>query len=430
MIVIISMVSLVYLRTSEARLKFLPDSDMVPSESLAISETLTTSFLVEEESTVNQYISHIGVDAGSPEVQSNSNMETQKSQIASSQPIRVHMQPSMGTRSTADNGHDNLVEKNYISGQQTFRSNQLEEQSLVSTEATAQRPAIGGIAANMNEGHLVKESSSESLAKTTYDIESVICRGGYPCVDPNYPVCCGVNICLAKGYVCCSNGVNFCKSGCTCSFDSKSCSCKKKKSCFSGDSLLTLKNGESIPMSKATVGQEILSYSYEKGAFLYSPIVWLPHAENTDGSDFVKIDTKSGLSLTLTKDHLVPSGSCDANPSSYSLKRADHVKPNECMYSMAGATVVTSTTCTRGHGLYTVVTLEQYIVVDGLVASPFAINHYLPDTFYSLHRLAFKIGLSDNWGKSLILAAATDMADQFIGLVHSAFPSLVDLLSA
>jgi len=290
--------------------------------------------------------------------------------------------------------------------------------------------ASEGEAVDMTRGHVTEESSAESLDKTTYG-DSSVCVNGYTCIDPDKPQCCGGGMCIPAGSVCCPSGVTYCNPGCNCFSESRMCSCEisSSSSCFSGNSLLTLKNGSTIPISKATLGLEILSYSYELDAFLNTPIVWIPHASNNNNAEFVTINTGNGHSLTLTKDHLLPSSRCnDVDTTSFSLQRAEHIKPNDCVHSAAGATVVTSTTRTHGYGLYTVVTMEQFIVVDGLVASPFAGNHYLPNAFYSLHRLAHRFGLSDSRGEpSSVLAAVTIMADKFIGfLLHSQFLSIVN----
>ena len=201
------------------------------------------------------------------------------------------------------------------------------------------------------------------------------------------------------------------------------------KHCFSSGTLLTMKNGSFIPMSEASMGLEVLSYSYRKSSFVFSPIVWIPHAANTESALFVQINTRNGLTLTLTKQHLLPSGSCDASTHSYSLKRADRIRPNDCLHSARGVTAVTSVRYTRGNGLYTVITMESFIVVNGLVASPFAVNHYLPDAFYSFHRLVHWSGLSETRGIAAALDAVTDTADQLIGLLHSSLPTILNLES-
>ncbi len=47
----------------------------------------------------------------------------------------------------------------------------------------------------------------------------------------------------------------------------------------------------------------------------------------------------------------------------------------------------------QGEGLYTVVTenMIDLVVVNGVVASPFAVNHAVGNAFYAIHRLAYVI---------------------------------------
>lgn len=40
----------------------------------------------------------------------------------------------------------------------------------------------------------------------------------------------------------------------------------------------------------------------------------------------------------------------------------------------------------RGLGLYTIVTQAPFIVVDGILASPFESSHFVANKFYDLHR--------------------------------------------
>jgi hypothetical protein len=40
-------------------------------------------------------------------------------------------------------------------------------------------------------------------------------------------------------------------------------------------------------------------------------------------------------------------------------------------------------------GIYGVITIEEYIVVNEVVASPFAVNHYIVNKYYNIHRMLF-----------------------------------------
>ena len=59
------------------------------------------------------------------------------------------------------------------------------------------------------------------------------------------------------------------------------------------------------------------------------------------------------------------------------------------MMSTSGKVVVASSKQTTGKGIYTIVTNEEFVVVNGFVASPFALNHFAGNLFYELHRALF-----------------------------------------
>ena len=51
--------------------------------------------------------------------------------------------------------------------------------------------------------------------------------------------------------------------------------------------------------------------------------------------------------------------------------------------------MVSSVETVQGKGLYTVVTKEEYVVVNGIFASPFAANHMLANLYYNIHRFVY-----------------------------------------
>jgi hypothetical protein len=91
--------------------------------------------------------------------------------------------------------------------------------------------------------------------------------------------------------------------------------------------------------------------------------------------------------LKLTPDHLLLGGSCE-HYLTLTLVRADSLAPGHCLQTEAGREVLTAVAQVRGRGVYTVVPLaaDKLLVVNGVVASPFAGNHALANAWYSLHR--------------------------------------------
>lgn len=149
------------------------------------------------------------------------------------------------------------------------------------------------------------------------------------------------------------------------------------KSCFSGSEMVTLISGESTPISKIRVGDDILSAN-KNGEVAYSAVIAVPHGENFDDATFVQIST-SGSSLRVTADHLVLAGTCDAE---LSLVKASDVSTGDCVQTLQGRAKISDISFVRGKGLYSVVTGMDYIVVNGFIVSPFALNHEMGSLWY------------------------------------------------
>jgi hypothetical protein len=175
--------------------------------------------------------------------------------------------------------------------------------------------------------------------------------------------------------------------------------------CFVEDSMVQLKDGSSIPIQSVKVGDEILSLTYD-GELVYSPVIAFPHALDNDLHAKVITLTTEESSMTVSRDHLLPvcseddCSSCDTSSlSPLSLVSAQNVQPNMCLRTAAASdSAWTKVTSASPHaapvkGLYTVVPMAAYPVVDGIVASPFGTSHVLPSLYYSLHATCYRLGL-------------------------------------
>ena len=166
-------------------------------------------------------------------------------------------------------------------------------------------------------------------------------------------------------------------------------SSSSSSSCFAGSETVLLASGENKNIENVVIGDEILVSSLDGKKLSYSPVIAIPHAANNDAALFVVLDTESRRQLKLTGDHLVVGGDCG---SVLSLVTADSLNINDCLLTTSGEDVITAITFVKGHGVYTVVTKDgALIVVNGIVASPFAVNHLLADSFYNIHRFLFKL---------------------------------------
>lgn len=156
--------------------------------------------------------------------------------------------------------------------------------------------------------------------------------------------------------------------------------------CFAESETLTLSSGDSVSIADVTIGDIVLAFSPTNQSLIWSPVIAIPHKHNNVQAMFQHIVTESGYDIKLTADHLILAGSgpCDGS-AAMSLLRAAEINVGSCVQTVDGQTTVTSNALVPGKGVYTVVTENaDYIVVNGIVASPFAINHAAAATFYRI----------------------------------------------
>lgn len=160
-------------------------------------------------------------------------------------------------------------------------------------------------------------------------------------------------------------------------------------SCFAGSEMLELESGELKSMATAVVGDKVLVASMNGEVKGYSAIVAIPHAANSVEAAFVNLVTAS-RSVKMTTDHLVLGGSCEA--ATMSLVSASSLAVGQCIQTVSGPEQLASVSSSTQEGIYTIVTENAgLIVVNGVVASPFAINHVVANAFYSIHRMIYAL---------------------------------------
>lgn len=159
--------------------------------------------------------------------------------------------------------------------------------------------------------------------------------------------------------------------------------------CFSGNSTVQLKRGSQTVVASIVdvkVGDFILGSRYEGGqmTFSFSRVVSSPHPLNSVEAEFVRITTERFKTLTLTSDHLILVSDCTAN-SLFSLVQAQFVSTDNCVATVDGVERVVQTSRLRGQGVYTIISeSNDLVVVDGIVASPFSLNHWAGTTYYRM----------------------------------------------
>jgi hypothetical protein len=122
----------------------------------------------------------------------------------------------------------------------------------------------------------------------------------------------------------------------------------------------------------------------------YSPVVSVPHPYNDEEAEFTVLTTETTRDIQLTGKHLLVAGTCDG---AMELMYAEAVTPEHCIQTVYGPERVTSVSTTMGRGVYTVVTQasDKLVVVNGVVASSFAVNHAVANAYYSMHRLLYQL---------------------------------------
>jgi predicted extracellular nuclease len=181
---------------------------------------------------------------------------------------------------------------------------------------------------------------------------------------------------------------NYCKSYYKFTSSSPTSSSKssidKLKACFAGSETLHLESGEVKAISDVRVGDRVLSAD-AAGRTSYSDVVFVPHRANSDDSIFTHITTASGRDIKMTPSHIILAGPCHSS-ASLPLTYASSVSVGDCVMTVSGEDMVSTVETVQGKGLYTVVTKEEYVVVNGIIASPFAANHMVANLYYNLHR--------------------------------------------
>ena len=65
------------------------------------------------------------------------------------------------------------------------------------------------------------------------------------------------------------------------------------------------------------------------------------------------------------------------------------VSVGDCIMTVSGHEEVAAVEIMSGEGVYTLVTNEEFIVVNGIIASPFGGNHMIANLYYNVHRLIY-----------------------------------------
>ena len=159
------------------------------------------------------------------------------------------------------------------------------------------------------------------------------------------------------------------------------------KSCFAGTEAVTLESGESKTISDVRVGDRVLAADIF-GKTHFSDVIFVPHGANAHTAVFAHITTAEGRDIKMTQNHILPAGVCGSS-TPMPLVYASTVQVGDCILTLSGEEKVTTTENIKGQGVYTIVTNEEYLVVNGIIASSFGINHMMANMYYNIHRAVY-----------------------------------------
>ena len=116
--------------------------------------------------------------------------------------------------------------------------------------------------------------------------------------------------------------------------------------------------------------------------------MYVPHKSNKHRTAFTHIVTESGRDVMMTKSHILPAGQCGAV---LPLVYASQVSVGDCIMTVSGEENVASVDTVQGEGVYTIVTKEELVVINGIIASPFGANHMVANLYYNMHRFLYAL---------------------------------------
>jgi hypothetical protein len=136
--------------------------------------------------------------------------------------------------------------------------------------------------------------------------------------------------------------------------------------CFHGNGPVLLESGALKPFSELSLG-DVIKTSDGEGQFSFNPVLTLPHDRNTEPAAFLTLITETRKSVYMTSDHFIPK--CDTT-----LVTANELVVGDCLLTIDGKETLVDISSTMKSGVYTAITKDKFIVVDGIVASPYSKN--------------------------------------------------------
>merc|ERR1712179_404715 len=136
--------------------------------------------------------------------------------------------------------------------------------------------------------------------------------------------------------------------------------------CFSGTSTVETEQGK-IPIGNLKLGDNVFTYTPGKGGHYTEFLGWLDRTANANGK-FLKISTNSS-SIVLTGNHLIFRLSADVGLESVF---ADQIEEGDRLVGLKGEETVVGVEAAGEKGIWTPLTMEGTLLVDGFLASSYA----------------------------------------------------------
>ena len=172
---------------------------------------------------------------------------------------------------------------------------------------------------------------------------------------------------------------------------SESSQAAKTGGCFAGNTLVETSNGEKVKLQDVRIGDRVLAMDMRTGELKYSEIILFLDRDAGQSREFLQVRTQSGRQLTVTPSHLLLRATQRRQPEAVFAERlryGDQLLVQSSNFTTEVDTVVSVEPVLR-QGVYAPLTLDGTIVVDGVVASCYAVvdSQWIAHLAYAPFRL-------------------------------------------
>lgn len=180
----------------------------------------------------------------------------------------------------------------------------------------------------------------------------------------------------------------------------------EKGGCFPSGARVSTAGGVQKTLASLGPGDRIMAMS-ETGRVVFSPVLLFLHRDRQSRSTFLALQTEDGNRLVLTPQHLVfMAPQCSLHRGQYEARFASRAQEGDCLLVHgAGGRVrpsrIVSVSVEEGVGVYSPLTQDGTLFVDGVLASSYAVveDHRLAHWAFGPIRFLFSIR-QVLWGES------------------------------